>query len=211
MNIKNYYFHCSLALFCFLLMSCQSPLTPLQVGENFWLGMQHKNIALIKKYSVPDSVLALDDREQLSEVSDYTFGKIIIDGDVTEIETNVTIQIDKQSRHVQLKTFLIYENEVWKVDYEKTVQPLLLDEGMTKLLRDIQELSEEFAEKIKEDVEEFRERVMPEIKSTLEQAEQELRQKLPELKSIINEFLQELEKSIEEAMPPPDENKTQET
>ena len=211
MNKQMYFFTVPLLLFCCALLSCQSPMTPLHVAEKFWLGIQHKNIALIKKYSSLDSINDSDDIGQFAGVTDIRFGKIIIDGDFAEIETSVAISSDKKTMDISLKTYLIHDNDAWKVNYGKSLLPLMINQDMTELFGGIQELTEEFAEEIEDSIEEFKEKVMPEIKSKLEQAEQELREKLPVLKNMIDEFLQELEKSIEESMPSKEEAKTQQT
>jgi hypothetical protein len=211
MNKQYYFSFFSLICFCSVLLSCQSSMTPLQVSEKFWLGIQQNNFALVKKYSLSDSVNESDDIDQFTDVTAITFGKIIIDADFAEIETSVTISSDDQIMDIPLKTYLKNENDVWKVNYEQTVLPLMINQEMTELFGGIQELTEEFAEEIEGSVEEFKEKAIPEIKSKLEQAEQELREKLPELKNMIDEFLKELEKSIEEAIPPKEEAKTQQT
>ncbi len=209
---KQYYFSIiTMLIISCALFSCQSSMTPLQVSENFWLGIQQKNIALVKKYSLPDSFNDPDDIEQFPDITAITFGKIIIDADYAEIETSVTILSDEKTMDIPLKTHLINENDIWKVNYEQTILPLMINQEMTDLFGGIQGLTGEFAEEIEKSVEEFKEKAIPEIKSKLEEAEQQLREKLPELKNMIDEFLQELEKSIEEAIPPKEETKTQQT
>ena len=159
------------------------------------------------------SEIVKDDFEQLPQISAASFGKIIIDADIAEVETNVIVTSEGESADVSITTFLNKENGVWKVNYNQTINPLTINQEMAELFGDINEMTEEFAEEIEESVEEFKEKALPEIKSKLEQAEQELREKLPEIKDMIDDFLHELEKSIEEAMPPPpeEEAKTQQT
>ncbi len=201
----------SLLLLFSVMLSCKSSMTPLQAGEKFWLGIQKKNIVLINQYSSSRSTIKKDEIDKLPVVTQVKFGKIIIDGEQAEIETNLTIFLDKNISNFSVKTFLITEDDNWKVDYEKTMLPLLVNQEITDLFGGIHELAEGFAEEIEESVEDFKEKALPEIKSKLEQAEQELRQKLPELKNKIDEFLKDLEKSIEDLMPPKEEAKTQQT
>lgn len=200
-----------LLFFCCILFSCQSKLTPLQVSEMFWQGMQFKDIAKIKKYSLPDTLHDIDEIENLAQIKSITFGKIIIDSNDAKVETELMLELDNQSIQVPLKTYLKVENEVWRVNYKSTVSPLMINKGMAELFGDIQVLTEEFTKEIEESVEEFKEEALPEIQSKLEQAEQEIREKLPELKNMIDEFLQELEESIQESLPSEKDTKTQET
>lgn len=194
-----------------ILTSCTSPMTPLQVSEKFWLGIKKKNHTLITEYSVPGSTIEVDDAEQLPDITQATFGKIIIDKNNAEIETELTIFLDNKISKISVKTILSKENNEWKVNYEQTMLPFMVNQQMSELFGGIQELTDGFADEIEESVEEFKKKAIPEIKLKLEQAEQQLRQKLPELKNMIDQFLQDLEKSIEDAMPEEKEAKTRET
>lgn len=211
MNKHKFIIGISFLMICSILISCKSSMTPLQVSERFWLGVKKKNHTLITENSVSNSVIKIEDIEQLPDITEFSFGKITIDKNYSEIETELTMLLDNKTSKIIVKTILINENDLWKVDYEKTMLPFMVNQQMSELFGGIQELTKEFAGEVEESVEEFKKKAIPEIKSKLEQAEQELRQKLPELKKMIDQFLQDLEKSIEEAMPEEKEAKTRET
>lgn len=194
-------------------MSCQSKKTPVQVSEHFWLGMKTKNVALVKKYSLVNSIDETEDLAQFDKITDISFGKIIIDGAVAEIETSITATLNQKQLDINLKTYLENHSEVWKVNYRKTVLPLAINQNMAKAFGDIGEITEELSGQIEESVEEIKGKVMPEIKSEIERTEKDIMKKIPELKSMFDEFLRELEKSIEDLMPEEEkeEPKTQET
>ena len=206
-------FFISLLFLCATLMSCQSQKTPLQISEHFWLGMQTKNVALVKKYSLVNSIDESEDLSRFENITAATFGKIIIDGTVAEVETKVLMSSDEKNREITLHTYLQNSNEVWKVNYRKTVLQLVVNQNMAEAFDDIEKITEEITEQIEESVEEIKEKVVPEIKSEIEQVEKDILQKIPELKNIFDEFLHELEKSLEELIPSEkkEEAKTQET
>lgn len=208
-------FFIPLLFLCGALLSCQSTKTPLQLSEHFWLGIQTSNMALVKKYSLTNSIDESVDLELFENISDVTFGRIIIDGDLAEIETQVAILLNEKIMDISLNTYLENNNNVWKVNFSKTVFQLTEKQNEGEALANIEQMTEKITEDIKESVEEIKEKVVPEIKSKIEhkveQAEKELLKKLPELKNIFDEFLQELEKSLEELIPPEEEPKTQET
>ena len=193
------------------LYSCQAEMTPLQVSERFWQGIQANNLTSIKKYSLPESFEGNDNTDKLGEIRNIEFGRVVIDGEFAEIETTVTIIKKDNEDHITLSTYLESRKNNWFVNYAGTVQPLQVNQDMAELMEGIEELTEEFAEELEDSVGEFREKAIPEIKSRLEEVEQELREKIPELKNMIEEVLKDLEKSIEESFPPPEEPKTQET
>ncbi len=210
MNKHHIIYFTTLFIIFSMIFSCQSVKTPLQVSEHFWLGIKTKNTALVKKYSLADSIDTSEDLSQIEKIESVTFDKIIIDGNTAEVETNVTILSDEKSVNISLNTVL--ENkDAWKVNYRKTVQRLKNEQNVSEIFADIEEMTEEITKDIEESVEEIKEKVVPEIELKVEQAEKELLEKLPELKNIFDEFLQELEKSLEELLPPEEEVETQET
>lgn len=229
MNNKNAIFSFVTLLFlCITLMSCQSSKTPSEVSEHFWLGMKTKNVALIKKYSLQSSIEESENLAGVDEISKYTFGKIIIDGEIAEIETTVLVSSENKNREITLNTYLENHNEVWKVNYKKTTLQLVVKQSMQEVLGDIDKMTEEITGQIQESVEdikekvvpemkskaeEIQEKVIPEIKSKIEETEKEVLKKLPELKNIFDEFLHELGKSLEELIPEEkkEDVKTQET
>ena len=212
MNKHHYVFLIPLLFLCSALLSCQSTKTPLQVSEHFWLGIQTKNVALVKKYSLVNSIDESEDVAQFENVTAVTFGKIIINGDLAKVETNVTVSSNEKTFDITLQTYLENNNDVWKVNYRKTVLQLEINRNMAEVFGDIGEMTAEMTEEIEESIEKIKEKIVPEIKSQIEHAEKELLEKLPELKNIFDEFLHELEKSLEELIPPPEEEaKTQET
>lgn len=209
---QNYIYIITLISICGGLLSCQSSMTPLQVSEKFWVGIQKKNISLITIYSSSDSGYSADDIKQLPDVSAITFGRIIIDADIAEIETQVTITSDDKNVDILLKTYLEIEDDVWRVNYKQSILLLKTNQGMNELLGSVQELTEDLAEEIEESVEDFKEKAMPEIELKLEQAEEALRDKIPAFKNMLDELLDGLKRSLEKAIPPKEEEaKTQQT
>jgi len=187
-------------------------MTPLQVSEKFWSGIKKKNISLITIYSSSDSGFSTDDIKQLPEVTAISYGRIIIDADIAEIETRVTITADGKTINIPLKTYLEREGDVWRVSYKQSVLLLKTNREMSELLDDVQELTEDLAKEIEESVEDFKEKAMPEIESQLEQAEEALRDKIPEFKNMLDELLESLKRSLDKAIPPKEEEaKTHQT
>ncbi|HIF51667.1 MAG TPA: hypothetical protein EYQ42_09115 [Thiotrichaceae bacterium] len=216
MNRYHNVFLITLLFLCSTLFSCESTRTPLQVSEHFWLGIQTKNSALVKKYSLVNSIDKSVDIEHFEKITTIAFGRIIIDGDLAEVETTVTISSNNKLHDYTVNSYLENNNDVWKVDYRKTILQLVAKKSVTEIFDGLEAMSEEVAKGVEESVkeiqkkivpeikskaEEIQEKVVPKIKSNIEQAEKEIIKKLPEWKNIFDEFLHELEKSLEELMP----------
>lgn len=209
---QNYIYIITLLFICGGLLACQSSMTPLQVSEKFWEGIEKKNISLITIYSSSDSGYSADKIKQLPDISAITFGRIIIDADIAKIETQVTITSDEKTFDIPINTYLEREDDVWRVNYNQSILLLKTNQGMTELLGGVQELTEDLAEEIEETVEDFKGKALPEIESKLEQVEEALRNKMPEFKNMLDELLDGLKRSLEKAIPPKEEEaKTQQT
>lgn len=227
--MKQYSFKILIILpFLFLLMSCESNKTPDQVVEHFWLGIKTKNIALVKKYSLVSSIDESESLNSINDVIEANFGKIIIDADVAEIETTVISLIEEEKVEIKLTSYLEMHGDVWKVNFDKTIGQLAVEQNIAEVLNDIEKIKEEMTTQLEESVEEIKEKVVPEInekvediqekvipeiKSELDKAEKEIMESLPELKEIFDDLLKEIEKSIEDMLPKEKEEevKTQET
>ncbi len=209
---QNYIYIITLLFICSSLFSCQSSMTPLQVSEKFWEGIKKKNISLITIYGRSDSGYSIEAIQQLPDVTAITFGRIIIDADIAEIDTQVTIMSGEKTIDIPLKTYLEKESDVWRVNYKQSVLLLKTNQNLSELLGGVQELTEDLTEDIEESVEDFKKKAMPEIESKLDQVEEALRNKIPEFKNMLDEFLEGLKRSLEKAVPPKEEEaKTQQT
>lgn len=199
-----------------MLMSCSSSKTPDQASEHFWLGIKTKNIALVKKYSLRSSIDKDEDLKQIDDVTTFSFGKIIIDADKSEIETTLSSLLNEEKANIKLTTYLEKHNDAWKVNFDKTIRQLTVEQNVAKVLNNIENIKQEMTEKLEQSVGEFKEKVVPEInakveeiqeevipeiKSELDKAEKNIMQSLPELKDIFDDLLQRIENSIEEILP----------
>lgn len=199
-----------------MLMSCGSSKTPDQVSEHFWLGIKTKNIALVKKYSLQSSIDKDEDLKKINDVTTFSFGKIIIDADKSEIETTITSVLNGKTIDIKLTTYLEKQSGVWRVNFDKTLGQLAVEQNIAEVLNNIENMKEEMTAQLEESVEvikekvvpeinakveEIQEEVIPEIKSELDKAEKNIMQSLPELKDIFDDLLQRIENSIEEILP----------
>ena len=197
---------------CSGILSCQSSMTPLQVSMKFWEGIEKKNISLITIYSYSNIGLSIEDINQLLDFSVITFGKIIINKDIAEIETQMTITSDEKDINIPFKTHLHRKSDVWKVNYDESIRSLKTNQGMTELLRSIKKLTEGLADEIDVSIEDIKMKTMPVIESELENIEQRLRKKIPEFKNMLDELLDTIKNSLEKVIPSKKEEiKTQQT
>jgi hypothetical protein len=209
---QNFIYIITFMSICSGILSCQSSMTPLQVSMKFWEGIEKKNISLITIYSYSNIGLSIEDINQLLDFSVITFGKIIINKDIAEIETQMTITSDEKDINIPFKTHLHRKSDVWKVNYDESIRSLKTNQGMTELLRSIKKLTEGLADEIDVSIEDIKMKTMPVIESELENIEQRLRKKIPEFKNMLDELLDTIKNSLEKVIPSKKEEiKTQQT
>ena len=90
---------------------------------------------MVSEKSLRDDTMS----EDILSVSEVSYGKIIIDGDHSEIETSLTIDSDNPET-VSIDTLLVRENEKWKVDYHQTMDAIGTGEQLSQILRELKKL-----------------------------------------------------------------------
>ena len=184
------------------LSSCQSSMTPLQVSMKFWEGIKKKNISLITIYSYSDTEFSVDYMNQLLNFSAISFGRIIINKNIAEIETRVTSVSDGENMDILFRTYLHRKNGIWKVNYDESIHSLKTRQEMTKLLRNIQQLTENLAYGLEVSVEDIKLKIMPMIQSKLKNIEERLQKKMPEFKNTLNELSDAIKRLLENVTSP---------
>ncbi len=188
---------------CYLLLvvltGCQPQPSPESIATTFWKAAVNNNSLIMKRLCSAATYDDSDDFSRLHTVTAFQLGKIVIDGDSAEIETRLFF--DNPEQPIDITTYLVREDNEWKIDYQRSVSFLSMNREMTELIDDIETLAQELAEQVEGSVEEFTEKALPEIRSRINDAEQELGQQLQEIKKKVDEFLDELERSLEESRP----------
>jgi len=180
------------------LTACEDePKSPFEVTQAFWYAVENKNIdqikQLISEKSLGDEYLA----ENIVSISKPGFGKIVIDGDIAEIETTVFVESDNPTE-VSLDTLLVKENEKWKVDYHETVSKIHEGGKLNEILSELKNFSEKFSLEFESSLEEL-DKAMPEIEKEISNMGEQLKEHVPEIKKQFEELAEQLQQAIEES------------
>lgn len=171
--------------FILALASCQSPETPDQVALKFWQAMAANDLASAEQYTTSESRPLLQSPEQKFQGASFAIGQIVIDNDQARVETEARQANDKTTTFT---TFLVKEEQQWRVDYRRT-RYSLSEDIFNGLFDSLKNIGENLNKQL--------EQQMPEIEKEMESFGQELKKQLDSLG-------EELEKSF----PPPPEKKT---
>ncbi len=185
------------------LTACEDePKTPFEVTQAFWYAVENKNIdqikQLISEKSLRDEYLA----DNIVSVSETSFGKIVIDGDIAEVETTVVVESDNPTT-VPLDTLLVKENEKWKVDYHTTVDAIGSGGQLAQVIRELRVFGEKFSRDFSKEFESSMDeldKAMPEIEKEISNLSEQIKEHVPELKKQFEELAKQLQEALEESL-----------
>ena len=183
-----------------LLSACEDgPKTPTEVSQAFWLAMENKNVDQVKKLLSSQSLKDEFSSDSIVSVSNAQLGKVIIDGSLAKVETNVTVESDKPTE-VPLDTVLVKENKHWKVDYQATVEALHSAGSLAHVIRELRVLGEQFSKDLSKEFENSMnelDKAMPEIEQEIKQLGEQIKGQVPELKKQFEDLTRELQEALE--------------
>lgn len=168
-------------LFLFSIAACQFVKTPAETTLAFWSAIAANDLELAKKYCSSQSLQLLSSSEhQALQNVEFSYGKIVLDGDQATVETKIVQAEDKKS---SFTTFLLKEDDQWKVDYQRSVKDLAGD-PVSELFKSLNTLGQTFKKRleqqipyIKKEVESFGEK----FKERMDSMENELKKPSSEL------------------------------
>ena len=187
---------------------CEEKLTPLQVSEHFWKGIEQKDPALVSKYISSDSRVDTDSMENILTVTGATFGRTVIEADRAWVDTSVKIESEEPFT-LPLATVLVMQDGYWKVDYDETVVSITSGSEIAKVISGMRDLGGRFADELDKSLGEMQ-KAIPEIKREIGKVEEEIRSRIPELQKRMEEFMKQLEEALKnpptQPQKPPQEN-----
>ncbi len=171
----------------FALSGCESAQTPDQVTRSFWTALIDNDLTTAEIYVTGDSrALLASSPHDFSNITSIDTGKVIIDGNISSVETILNSE-DTSLRPRPFETALVIENEIWRIDYRRTLQNMTgtVFDGFFKSL---QNLGEKFQNQF--------EKQLPLLEKELESFGEQLEKQL-------EEFGRQLEKKLPSKQPKP--------
>ncbi|MCK9395527.1 MAG: DUF4878 domain-containing protein [Methylobacter sp.] len=107
----------------FLLSGCQAVLTPEQVTTAFWEAMAEGNLDSARKYATQETQYLVTKQQNMEDATVKT-GAILIDGSNATVATVMTLKKPGNNNDLSFNTVLLKENDLWKVDYQRTLNNL---------------------------------------------------------------------------------------
>ena len=170
----------------FMLSGCQAVLTPEQVTLAFWEAMAQSDLESARQH-VTQETQHLVTKQQNLEGASLKTGEVVIDGPKATVSTIMTLKKSESNKPLSFNTVLLKENELWKVDYQQTLDNLsILPFG--ELFNSLRAIGDVINKELEQQIPLFEKQ----IKSFSEELIQQL-----------DEFRRKLEKSIPPEKPKP--------
>lgn len=191
--IGKTYFLLLASLSLFLLSSCQTPETPQQVAGHFWQAVIEDSPDEVIKYS---TLVDTNDYDRFS--MDWggfkaKLGRTTIENNQANVEYTFTPPAGTELKERKLTTYLVMQNEQWKVDYRKT-RDALKPKETNGLFGKLNQLGKQLSEQLENSTDDLN----IELEELGEKLEELSDQVGSEAKEGIEKFSDELEKSLEE-------------
>jgi len=173
----------------FLLSSCQSPETPQQVAQHFWQAVIEDKPDKVVKYSTLVDVKDYDRFSTNWSGFQPSLGKITIEKNNASVVSQFTPPTGADLKERKLTTYLVMQNEEWKVDYQNTRDKMKTDKAgnlfgrLNQIGKKLQELSDQVGSDAAEGVEKFAdelEKSIKELEESIDRALKDDRKQVPE-------------------------------
>jgi hypothetical protein len=196
--------------FCFLLLimlspSCAQELGPQDVATRFWAAIEKSDARTVKRYITAAEAATLKSLDDVLPITDAELTRTVIEGQSAYIDTTVTVDSDRPLKY-PLKTYLVLEDEHWKVDYEQTISAVAAAGKLAAVIDKVHEFGTALQHGIDRSVQEL-EHTLPQIEHELSRIEEQIKQQVPELRKRLENFAKELEDALKR--PPGQEGQTE--
>lgn len=173
---------------------CANNFTPQEVAAKFWTAIESGDTRSAKRHITATDAVSLKSLDEVLPISDAQLKRIIIDGNTATIDTTVTIEGD-HPLDFPLKTYLVLEQDEWKVDYTKTIDAVANAGKLAAVIEKVHDFGNTLQQGIERSVEEL-EHTLPQIEQELSRIEDQIKQHVPELRRRLESFTNELEEAL---------------
>jgi hypothetical protein len=182
------------ALLALFTVACAQDLTPQDVAGRFWVAIEQGDARAVKRYVTAADAAALESLDDVLPITKSELKRTVIEGDAAFIDTTVTVDGDRPL-DFPLKTYLVLEDNRWKVDYERTISAVATAGKLAAIMDKVHEFGAALQEGIDRSVREL-EQTLPQIEQELSRIEAQIKQHVPELRKRLENFTRELEEAM---------------
>lgn len=172
---------------------CHMDKPPQEIAQHFWNAMKIQDVENARKYATTSTSTLIDASKEQFKDAVVTFGKIIIDGDLTTIDTTVRLQKHGAETSIPLQTILKKEAGEWRVDYAQTKETIKEDDTFSDITKKLEALGGKLSERMDEAIGEIKQK-MPEYEEKMKKVGEAASKKFDEA---LQRYVTEIKKGIE--------------
>lgn len=194
----------SLFLTALILSACFRPESPQHVAQEFWKAVITHNVNDVVEYSTLVDTKNYTAFNKKWQGYQAVTGKIIINGNQARVETELSQYNDTSKNQHNISTYLVKQNEQWKVDYVRTAESMKPD-AFGNFFGQLDKLGKNLSDTFKDSSDKFRiemQRLENELKifaqSSGDEAKEIIEQYSIELKKSIKELADSIDKAIKD-------------
>ncbi len=189
-----------------LLSGCYAVKSPQEIAQYFWDAMKVQDVEKARSCSTVETRNLINTSIEQFRDASVTLGKVLIDGEITTIET--TLHTCKNGTETTLPLFTILKKEegLWRVDYLQTKNTIREDSSLSDIARDLEELGKKLSDRvdtavgeIKQKISELQEKVKKLGETASKKIDEAWRKHAAEIKKEIEELGKVLEDVLEKA------------
>jgi hypothetical protein len=201
------------ALSILLLSGRYTERPPQEIAQNFWNAIKVQDMKTARKYTTKETSSFIDGSTVPFRDAVVTFGKIIIDGDTTTVDTILKVHKNDKETTIPFQTVLKQENGEWRVDYRETEKSIMESGSFSDIIRDLQKLGKKVSDRMDETLDELRQKI-PEYESKLKELGEATSERIKEAwerqLSEIRKGIEELGKILDETLKKEEDDSRQE-
>jgi hypothetical protein len=127
-----------------LLSACSAQKTPQEVAQVFWESVINNDTEEVIKYSTLTDATKYDSFSKNWSGFHPSWGRVVIEGDQASIVSEFSKPNNPNSNSRKFVTYLVRQNEEWKIDYART-QEEVRGNVLTNLLGHLDQLGSNIA------------------------------------------------------------------
>lgn len=191
-----------------LLSACMGPKTPQEVTQAFWDAVINNRAEDVVEYSTLTDARYYDGFSKDWTGFQPSWGKVVIEGNEASIASKFKSPVGSNMDDRQFTTYLVRENETWKVDYEKTAEGLR-GGVFSNLFGALSQMGNDLSKQLKSSADDFNaemERMSKKMEEMSNEYRQQATESIERYSDDLQKQIQELEESINRALEDKDNN-----
>lgn len=184
----------SFLMLALLSSSCTQNLTPLEVTGRFWSAIERGDAREVRRHVTAADAAALKSLDNVLPITNSEFSRTVIEHDRAFVDTTVTVEGDDPLKF-PLRTYLVLEDQRWKVDYERTISGIATAGKLAAIINKVHEFGAALQQGIERSVQQLEE-TLPLIEHELSRIEDQIKQHVPELRKRLENFARALQEAL---------------